>query len=284
MNCVVLTVTYGQVLRNSKRQRHAAVWKIDFSDRWEKMNADFASNLTAFFARIIERHDVPSVPLTAVIFVMVGALLYNQRIWVKLKYPVTLVHEAGHGFVGMLFGRKLHGIRLHSDTSGLTVTAGSKRGLGVIFTTLWGYPAPSVLGGALLLLVAQGYATLALWLLVLMLVLVLLQIRNFFGLWSVLASGLVVVAGAQYLDPFFQSLLATAFAALLLVGSVRAVRNLQVARKQEVALSGSSASDADSLREHTLIPASLWVGFFYLFTGGMLAATLGWLFWAASSR
>ena len=245
------------------------------------MNDDFARHLGAFFARIVEHHDAVSAPLTGVIFLTVAALLYNQRVWLRLKYPVTLVHEAGHGFVAMLFGRKLHGIRLHSDTSGLTVTAGSKRGLGIVFTSLGGYPAPSMLGGALLLLVAQGYATLALWLLVLMLALVLLQIRNFFGLWSVLTSGIVVVAGAQFLAPFFQSLLATAFAALLLVGAVRAVRNLQQVRKQELAATGRCASDADSLGERTGLPATLWVGVFYLATGGLLATALAALFWMA---
>lgn len=39
--------------------------------------------------------------------------------WVRLL--VTITHEAGHALVALLTGRRLTGIRLHSDTSGLTL-------------------------------------------------------------------------------------------------------------------------------------------------------------------
>ena len=43
-------------------------------------------------------------------------------------------------------GRKLHGIRLHSDTSGLTLSAGRPTGPGMILTLLAGYVAPPLVG------------------------------------------------------------------------------------------------------------------------------------------
>lgn len=241
------------------------------------MQQDLLAGAGAFFHRILERHAVVNLPLSALIFVLLGAVLTNNRAYWYLKYPVTLVHEAGHGFVAMLSGRKLSGIRLHSDTSGLTTSAGKRRGLGAVLTSAAGYPAPTVLELVIVYLISLGYATASLWALLAMLVLVLLQIRNWFGVWSVLASGAVVVLAAQFLTPFFQGLIATAIAALLLLGAVRSVRNLQMARRAEMRLSGKSVSDADGLREETGLPAALWVGFFYLFTCAGVGATVVFL-------
>ena len=59
---------------------------------------------------------------------------------------ITIVHEAGHALVAVLVGRRLSGIRLHSDTSGLTLTKGKPYGPGMVLTALAGYVAPSLLG------------------------------------------------------------------------------------------------------------------------------------------
>ena len=39
---------------------------------------------------------------------------------------VTIAHEGGHAVAALLTGRRLRGIRLHSDTSGLTLSAGTR--------------------------------------------------------------------------------------------------------------------------------------------------------------
>jgi hypothetical protein len=233
------------------------------------------SNIGDFFARIVEKHDSVNIAIIAVLFIVMGLALWNSRVYYILKYPVTLVHEAGHGFVGMVAGHKIEGIRLHSDTSGLT-TARGRRGFGSIMMSFWGYPAPSALGLLILFLVSQGYATASLWVLLLMLILVLVQIRNWFGVWSVLSSGIVVIVATQFLDPFFQGLIATAIAALLLLGAVRGVYNLQQVRKQTKAQGIKPTSDADNLSAETIIPPIIWIGLWYAATVG--AVVLAWLF------
>ncbi len=84
-------------------------------------------------------------------------------LWRWTRTVVTIAHEGGHAMVAVLAGRGLTGIRLHADTSGLTVSTGARRGPGLVFTFLGGYPAPSLLGLGGALLVAADRAELMLW-------------------------------------------------------------------------------------------------------------------------
>src|SRR4029079_4412175 len=61
------------------------------------------------------------VALTAVLAVL---LVWAPGAWPVTRHVVTIAHEAAHGFAALLSGRRLHGIRLHSDTSRLAVAAG----------------------------------------------------------------------------------------------------------------------------------------------------------------
>src|SRR5690606_4462558 len=101
----------------------------------------------------------------------------------------TLLHEAGHAIVSVLVGRKLRGIRLHSDTSGLTLSRGKSTGPGMIATLLAGYPAPGMIGLAGAWLLGLGYAAGTLWALVALCAIMLVFIRNFYGLLVVVITG-----------------------------------------------------------------------------------------------
>ena len=84
-------------------------------------------------------------------------------LWRWTRTVVTIAHEGGHAVVAVLAGRGLTGIRLHADTSGLTVSTGARRGPGLVLTFLGGYPAPSLLGLGGALLVAADRAEVMLW-------------------------------------------------------------------------------------------------------------------------
>ena len=79
---------------------------------------------------------------------IVGALalvLVTVRpLWRVVRLGVTLVHELGHAFTGILCGRRFTGFVLRPDMSGHAVTAGRPRGAGLALTTWAGYPAPAV--------------------------------------------------------------------------------------------------------------------------------------------
>jgi hypothetical protein len=174
----------------------------------------------------------------------------------------TIVHEAGHAVVALLTGRRLSGIRLHSDSSGVTISVGRPRGAGVVAMLAAGYPAPAVLGVALALVLGTGRVALVLWLLVALLGGMLLLVRNWFGLWTVLASGLVVFAVTWWLPPSAQAAFAYAVTWFLLLTGVREVVDLIGVRRQRRGRPGARGTDADQLARLTHVPAAVWVAVF----------------------
>ncbi|MFJ8625437.1 M50 family metallopeptidase [Kitasatospora sp. NPDC093550] len=196
-----------------------------------------------------------------------------RPIWHVTRNAVTIAHEGGHGLVALATNRKLAGIRLHSDTSGLTLSYGRPTGPGMVLTAAAGYTAPALLGlGCAALLVADRI-TLLLWLAIVLLLALLLRIRNAFGLFIVLVAG-----GAFFLVSWFGSAEVQAgFAYLgcwfLLFGAVRPVLELQHQRR----IGWARDSDADQLARLTHVPALAWVTVFLLVALACLALGASWL-------
>lgn len=204
---------------------------------------------------------------------LVLVVLAVPALWHLARHVLTIAHEGGHGLVAVLTGRRLRGIRLHSDTSGLTVSVGRPRGPGMVATAFAGYPAPALLGLAAAWLLGRGYAVGLLWVLLVALVVLLLQIRNWYGLWVVLVVGAGLVAVTTWAPTDVQVGIAYAVTWYLLLGSPRAVLEMQTQRRRERRRGGSGTSDADVLARITPLPAIVWVGLFWLVCAG--AALLG---------
>jgi hypothetical protein len=196
----------------------------------------------------------PAVLLAAALALVAVAW---TAVWRWTRTVVTIAHEGGHALVAVLAGRGLTGIRLHADTSGLTVSTGARRGPGLVFTFLGGYPAPSVLGIGGALLVAADQAALMLWIAIALLVATLAHVRNAFGVFAVLATGALVGAVAWWGQPRLQDAFAATLCWFLLFGGVRAVHELQRSRRR-------GASDADMLSALTWVPRGMWVLLFWL--------------------
>jgi hypothetical protein len=211
--------------------------------------------------------------------VVAGLLVWAPGAWPVTRHVVTIAHEAAHGFAAFLSGRKLHGIRLHSDTSGLTVSAGRATGPGMILTTAAGYVGPGLLGLAAAALLAQHHAVGLLWAMLILLALLLIQVRNWFGLWSILFSAAVVFGVSWWLGPQSQSAFAYVLTWFLLLAAPRPVLELQAHRRG--ARIAHQRSDADQLAQLTKVPAILWVGFFLVTTVGALALGGRWMVAAA---
>jgi hypothetical protein len=116
-----------------------------------------------------------------------------------------------------------------------------------------GYLAPAVLGLGAALLLADGRALLLLWSLSLLLLLVLLWIRNGFGLLVVVVVLAGTVAVTWYADARTQSALALLLAWLLLLAAPRPLVELLVGGS-----AGRRGSDPDQLARLTRIPSVLW--------------------------
>ncbi len=195
-------------------------------------------------------------------------------LWHLTRHFLTIVHEAAHGLVAVLSGRRLSGIRLHSDTSGLTVSVGKPRGPGMVATAFAGYVGPAVLGLGAAWLLGRGYAVGLLWLLLVVLVLVLVQIRNWYGLWSVLVSGVVLVGVSWWGSAAVQVAVAYAVTWYLLLGAPRAVLEMQAQRRRT---RGRGTSDADVLGRLTPLPGGFWVAALLLVCVGALVLGGSWI-------
>jgi Peptidase M50B-like len=182
-------------------------------------------------------------------------------VWRWTRIVVTIAHEGGHALVAVVAGRGLTGIRLHADTSGLTVSTGARRGPGLVFTFLGGYPAPSLLGVGGALLVAADQAALMLWIAIALLVATLVHVRNAYGVFSVLATGALVGVVAWWGEPRVQDGFAAVLCWFLLFGGMRAVHELRRTSRR-------GASDADMLGSLTWVPRGMWTLLFWLLAVG----------------
>ena len=205
------------------------------------------------------------------------ALVVVPQAWRVSRHVVTIAHEGSHGVAALLSGRRLAGIRLHSDTSGLTVSKGRRTGPGMAFTAFAGYVGPALLGLGAALLLRERHALAVLWLAVVLLGLLLLQIRNFYGSYVVLVAGLAVAAVSWWGSDAVQSLAAYTGVWFLLLAAPRPVLELQGSRRHGRARD----SDADLLARLTHLPGLVWVGVFLAVTVGCLVVGGRWL-WAGA--
>jgi hypothetical protein len=200
------------------------------------------------------------------------AVVVTDGIWRRARNVITLVHEAGHALAALLTGRRLKGIRLHSDTSGLTLSVGRPDGPGMVVTAAAGYLSPSLLGLCGVAVLAAGLVTVTLWITTGLLAAMLLLIRNVYGVFSVLLTGATVGLVAWYAPADVQAGFGHAVTWFLLAGAVRPVVELQRLRRRGAAWH----SDADQLARLTGAPGGLWVALFAGVSVGALAAG-GWL-------
>jgi hypothetical protein len=211
-----------------------------------------------------------SVLVTAVVALVVVVF---SELWRPARNVITIVHEAGHALVAVLVGRRLSGIRLHSDTSGLTLTRGKPYGPGMVSTALAGYLAPSLLGLAFAGLVGVDQTSAVLVICAMLLLGVLVMVRNVYGVFSVLLTGGVLFAVAWWTPSTVHAAFAHLITWFLLLGGVRPVGELQRKRRRGWARD----SDADQLARLTGAPGWLWVGMFFFVNLGSLVLAAAWL-------
>ena len=213
----------------------------------------------------------PAPVVVALAAVIAGALVVPRAIWPYTRMLITITHEGAHGVAALLTGRRLEGIRLHSDTSGLTVSSGRPSGPGMVAMLLAGYLGPAIVGlGAVGLLIA-GHSLGLLWLFVILLALLLVQIRNFYGFVLVVGCSLALIVISWYFPATMQSGLAYVLTWTLLLAAPKPVLELIHQRR------GGRAphSDADQLARLTRVPASLWAyGFLVVNCAGLVLGSV----------
>jgi hypothetical protein len=205
-------------------------------------------------------------------------VVLNTETWRLAGKVITIAHEGGHALVSVLSGRRLEGIRLHADSSGVTYSRGRRAGPGLVLTAAAGYVMPSLLGAGAAWLLAEQHLTAMLWLALVLLAATFLAIRNLFGAMAVLLTAGGVFAVSYYATAAVQAGFAYLAAWFLLFGGVRPVLELARGRRRR----WTRGSDADQLARLTGAPAGLWITLFVLVAfaalviGTVLLVPPGW--------
>jgi hypothetical protein len=217
-------------------------------------------------AHLWARQPAPPYALIVVTaLIALGVVVYRPS-WRLSRNAITIAHEGGHAVASVLTGRRLQSIRLHSDTSGVTVSKGRPRGPGMVLTVLAGYAAPSLLGIAGAYLLATDRIRLVLWIAIVLLLVMLFMIRNGYGVLAVVVTGGVVFLISWYASPQVQAAFAYAGVWFLLFGGVRPIFELGGQRRHGRARD----SDVDQLGALTHVPAAVWLGLYVLATTAAL--------------
>jgi Peptidase M50B-like len=195
-------------------------------------------------------------------------LVALDGVWRWTRNVVTIVHEAGHAIVAVATGRRLTGIRLHSDTSGLTLSVGRPTGPGMVLTTAAGYLSPTFVGLIGVAVLTLEQVTIMLWVATAVLLGMLVMVRNAYGILTVLVTGAIVVAVSLYANADTQAAFGHVATWFLLFGGVRPVSELWRERRRL----RTRSTDADQLARLTGLPGGAWVALFATLTLAGLAA------------
>lgn len=226
------------------------------------MNTDTTQSFfTGWWGQLVEgfaQGEALSASPTVVALIVVSAIALSipRATWKYFGLFVTVVHELGHAFAGLMTGRLITGIKLHKDHSGTTHSVG-RPGLGAVWSGFWGYPTPAVVGAALVWASINGWSGAALTIGTVILVLTLLFIRNFFGIVIMLACAGTSWVLAWYAPETVLAYVTLSLGIALLVGGIRdwfKVVGVHFRRRNEL-----SSSDAYILFRQTMIPSPVWL-------------------------
>ncbi|WP_411114374.1 M50 family metallopeptidase [Streptomyces sp. 029-5] len=218
--------------------------------------------------RVFGTQPAPEEWLVIVTAVVALAAVVPRPLWRLSRNAITIAHEGGHGLIALVTGRRLDGIRLHSDTSGLTVSRGRPTGPGMILTAAAGYTAPPLLGLGGAWLLSAHHITLLLWLATALLLAMLVMIRNAYGALTVIVTGAAFLLISWLTEPDVQAAFAYTAVWFLLLGGVRPAFELQSKRRH----GGAGDSDADQLGRLTHTAPAMWL---FLFHAVSLCSLIG---------
>ena len=219
------------------------------------------SVLDRLWERISSAQPLPPAWVVGVTGLAAVLVVLNAGSWRLTGKVITIAHEGGHALVSLLSGRRLEGIRLHADSSGVTYSRGRRRGPGLVLTSSAGYVTPLLLGVGAAALLATRHQAALLWLALLLLAATFLAVRNAFGALAVLATAAGVFVVSYFASAAVQAGFAYLAAWFLLLGGMRPVLELTHRRRRSPR---SGLSDADQLARLTGVSRNVWVAAFLL--------------------
>jgi len=107
---------------------------------------------------IVTTQQPPPLWVTAATAALALLMVVDRHLWPRTRHLITTAHEGSHGLAALVTGRRLSGIRLHSDSSGVAVSKGRPSGPGMVLMLLAGDVGPGMLGLGAAALLAADYA------------------------------------------------------------------------------------------------------------------------------
>ncbi|NRF96122.1 M50 family metallopeptidase [Paenibacillus frigoriresistens] len=172
----------------------------------------------------------------------------------------TLIHEASHCLIALLFSGKVHSISLFSDTSGVA-TVSTRNWLSRVLVSYAGYTGSSSAAIGLYFALFKGrYELILISFILLLIVCLLFWIRNLYGfIWTI--SFVCIIGFIVYKD--FSILILHVSFLLSAIVLAQSVSSSFIILKLSLRDS-KNAGDATSLANATFIPAQLWGLLFFV--------------------
>jgi hypothetical protein len=213
-------------------------------------------------SRIGEIQTPLPAPVALLIGIATAIMMLGPMLWKFTIHAETVVHEGAHALVGLLTGRSIRSLRINRDTSGATIMEpASGFGFGVAASV--GYIGASGAGLLAAWLISLGRIIAVLWLGLLLLAVMLLLVRNFFGGIVILSCGVLVSLIARYTTAGAQTVAAYAVTWFLLLAAAK--------RAIGVAGNPKKVKDAEILAGMTFLWRSAWC---VLWVVGTIAAVV----------
>jgi len=201
-----------------------------------------------------------SPPAAVAVGVAALILVLMPGLWEIVRNLTVMAHEGAHAVVGSCQGRRVRGVRLESNGDGGT-NLGPQPPLtaGVV-----GYLGPSGFGLAAAGFIAHSLIVPVLWIGLVLLAILLLSVRNLFGITSVIVTGFLLLSVVRSRNAGVEAVVVYGLSWVLLLSGIRIVLKHR-----------TNAIDAGILRDRTRLPKGLW---YRLWLVGSIAA----LVWGAT--
>ncbi len=199
---------------------------------------------------VIKEHSLYLYLLLIATFVVIRL----PFIGIYIRVVNTLVHEVAHGFVALITSGTVLKIELFSNSSGSTISS-SKSKIGQFLTALAGYPLSALACYALFYLISINYSFyIIVFFLCLSVVLLLLFVRNFYGIFWLITFSALCIFMLIYKSANIIENVSIFFASILLCEAIYTPLALFVMSVN----SSKDAGDAELLHKITKIPSVIW--------------------------
>jgi Peptidase M50B-like len=200
-------------------------------------------------SRIGEVQTPLPAPVALFIGILAAIVVQGPTLYKITVHAETVVHEGAHALVGLFTGRRILSVKINKDTSGATRMS-QNSGFGYGLAASVGYIGASGAGLVAAWLISIGRIVAVLWLGLLLLAVMLLMVRNFFGGIVVLSCGVLLSLVVRDTTAGVQTAAAYAVTWFLLLAAAK--------RAIGVASAPKKVKDAEILAGMTFLWRSAW--------------------------